>query len=409
MSSGAVSTATTSTDQSAAGTPSASTTSTDSSAASTAASDSSASSSSSSESFTTTSATTPAADSSTPPAGDTTPAAATVAAETTSPSETSSTPATAATTPADAATVAATTTKPGQDSSSTTRPGTATSFAATTDPAGTVSTKSAATQNSAATFDPTATPATDAVKSFVDAVAQLPSLLQPIAPGLVEPLTQLMAVLPKLLAPALTFMARVETIVRTIVHALAPDWTGGQQPGTVEMRTEAKSTLATWTTAIAMVAPAVMAPAVMPAAGQLPGSVPALTPQMLSAPFGLEVSPPQATIPASSGNPLANLPHQIAQALRDALRTLSLAELALAALPGLAGLLVFFATGVKMGHRQAKFGFAMEMTGIMRFAPTGPLGIVRTGSFVAVSAKKTAAVPAQPKARRGRRHLELVA
>lgn len=245
--------------------------------------------------------------------------------------------------------------------------------------------------------------------SFVDAVAQLPSLLQPIAPGLVEPLTQLMAVLPKLLAPALTFMANVEKIVRTIVHALVPDWTGGQQPGTLAMRTEAKSALATWTTAIAMVAPAVMAPAVLPAAGPLPASVPALTPQMLSAPFGIEVSPPQATIPASSGNPLANLPHQIAQALREALRTVSLAELALAALPGLAGLLVFFATGVKMGHRQAKFGFAMEMTGIMRFAPTGPLGIVRTGSFVAVSAKKTTAVPAQPKARRGRRHLELVA
>lgn len=247
------------------------------------------------------------------------------------------------------------------------------------------------------------------MQSFVDAVAQLPSLIEPIAPGLVQPLTQLMAALPKLLAPALTFMANVETIVRTIVHALVPDWTNGR-PSAVAMSSAAKSTMATWTTAIAMVAPTVMpAAGPLPISPQLPGSVPALTPQMLSAPFGIEVSPPQATIPASSGNPLANLPHQIAQALREALRTVSLAELALAALPGLAGLLVFFATGVKMGHRQAKFGFAMEMTGIMRFAPTGPLGIVRTGSFVAVSAKKAAAVPAETKARRGRRHLELVA
>ena len=404
---------------------------------STAASDSSSSPSSSS----TAKLTTPAADSSTPAAADSAPAAATVAADTVAPDETSSTPASAATTRAEAAvTVAATTTKPDEGSSPTSATAakqgegsstptegasssnTATTFAAATDPANDPATQSSTTtsaattasttRNATATFDPMATPLTDAVQSFVNAVAQLPSVLQPIAPGLVEPLMQLMAQIPKLLAPVLNLMADVEVIVRSVVHALVPNW--GVSGAIPEMSMQAKGLMATWTTAIATVAPAVM-----PAAGELPrtfitplsGPAAALTPQLLSAPFGIAVAPPQATAPASTPSPLANLPGQIAQALREALRTVSLAELALAALPGLAGLLVFFATGVRIGHRQAKFGFAMEMTGIMRFAPAGPLGVVRTGSFIAVSPKKAAAVAveAQPKARRGRRHLELVA
>lgn len=418
------------------GDPSASTTSTAAAAASTAASDSSSPSSSSTAKLTT-----PAADSSTPAAADSAPAAATVAADTVAPDETSSTPASAATTPAEAAvTVAATTTKPDEGSSPTSATAakqgegsstptegasssnTATTFAAATDPANDPATQSSTTtsaattasttRNATATFDPMATPLTDAVQSFVNAVAQLPSVLQPIAPGLVEPLMQLMAQIPKLLAPVLNLMADVEVIVRSVVHALVPNW--GVSGAIPEMSMQAKGLMATWTTAIATVAPAVM-----PAAGELPrtfitplsGPAAALTPQLLSAPFGIAVAPPQATAPASTASPLANLPGQIAQALREALRTVSLAELALAALPGLAGLLVFFATGVRIGHRQAKFGFAMEMTGIMRFAPAGPLGVVRTGSFIAVSPKKAAAVAveAQPKARRGRRHLELVA
>ena len=361
--------------------------------------------------------------------GDTTSGAATAAADNTKPDATSS----ADTNPSAAATVAATTNKSNESSStassaastpaagsSTPTPGaagpdSAPTFSAATDQTVKSSTTSATTtatslQHAAATFDPTATPATDAVKSFVNAVAQLPSLLQPIAPGLVAPLTQLMAQLPKLLAPILKFMANVEVIVRSITHALFPDWSS--PTGISAMTPTSKGLVASWTTAIAMVAPALI-----PAIGQLPvtfspqvpGSAPTIIPQLLSAPFGIAVSPPQATIPASSSNPLAKLPGQIAKALREALRTVSLAELALAALPGLAGLLVFFMTGVRIGHRQAKFGFAMEMTGIMRFAPTGPLGIVRTGSFVAVSAKKAAPVPAQPRTRRGRRHLELVA
>jgi hypothetical protein len=61
------------------------------------------------------------------------------------------------------------------------------------------------------------------------------------------------------------------------------------------------------------------------------------------------------------------------------------------ALPGLLGLVAFFVAGVGLGRRQAKFGFAMESTDIMRFAAKGPLGVVR-GSFIAVSPKRTPVV-----------------
>lgn len=73
--------------------------------------------------------------------------------------------------------------------------------------------------------------------------------------------------------------------------------------------------------------------------------------------------------------------------VRAALREVTLQELALAALPGLVGMLFFFTTGIGIGHRQAKFGFALESTGALRFAMRGPLGVVRPGGFIAMPAR----------------------
>ena len=80
---------------------------------------------------------------------------------------------------------------------------------------------------------------------------------------------------------------------------------------------------------------------------------------------------------------------RITDSLIAALREVSLKDLALAALPGIAGLMLFFATGVGLGHRQARFGFAMEPTGTLRFAAPGPLGVVRSGQFVSVHVRRT--------------------
>ena len=63
---------------------------------------------------------------------------------------------------------------------------------------------------------------------------------------------------------------------------------------------------------------------------------------------------------------------------------LSLWALATGALPGLAGLVVMFGAGIRVGYRNAKAGFAMRVSGIARFAGTGPLGVVRSGSLIAL-------------------------
>ena len=64
----------------------------------------------------------------------------------------------------------------------------------------------------------------------------------------------------------------------------------------------------------------------------------------------------------------------------------SLSALVAAALPGVGGLVIITAAGVRVGYRQAKAGFALRTAGIARFAHPGavPLGVVRSGSLVVV-------------------------
>ncbi|MGE2692033.1 hypothetical protein [Mycolicibacterium pulveris] len=60
----------------------------------------------------------------------------------------------------------------------------------------------------------------------------------------------------------------------------------------------------------------------------------------------------------------------------------SLTALAALALPGVAGLLIIVAAGIRLGYRQAKAAFAVRASGIARFAGPGPLGVVRSGSLI---------------------------
>ncbi|MGB3673370.1 MAG: hypothetical protein WA988_02905, partial [Candidatus Nanopelagicales bacterium] len=69
---------------------------------------------------------------------------------------------------------------------------------------------------------------------------------------------------------------------------------------------------------------------------------------------------------------------------------LSLWALFTGALPGLAGLLIVFGAGTRVGYRQAKAGFAVRVAGIGRFARPGPLGVVRSGSLVTLHQRRTA-------------------
>lgn len=71
----------------------------------------------------------------------------------------------------------------------------------------------------------------------------------------------------------------------------------------------------------------------------------------------------------------------------------SLSALAALALPGVGGLLILCGAGMRLGYRQAKAAFALRMSGIARFAGPGPLGVVRTGSLVALHLPRPRAVP----------------
>jgi hypothetical protein len=114
-----------------------------------------------------------------------------------------------------------------------------------------------------------------------------------------------------------------------------------------------------------------------------------------------DVSPlvPEAVLPSGV---LSSLERTISAVLVP----VSLAALALACLPGSAGLLIISAAGMAVGYRQAKAAATLRAVGIARFARLGPLGVVRSGSLVAV----------HPRASRVRgqcsgaaRHLESVA
>ncbi|QRY54092.1 hypothetical protein [Mycolicibacterium septicum] len=86
-----------------------------------------------------------------------------------------------------------------------------------------------------------------------------------------------------------------------------------------------------------------------------------------------------------------------------ALVAMSLWALISAALPGLGGLFAVGATGVRIGYRQAKAGITLRTTELARFAKSGPIGTVRSGSLVSVHSRTAAAdrTPAD-------RHLRLV-
>ena len=62
----------------------------------------------------------------------------------------------------------------------------------------------------------------------------------------------------------------------------------------------------------------------------------------------------------------------------------SLTALAAIAVPGIGGLLIVCAAGVRVGYRQAKAGLALRAAGIAQYAGTGPMGVVRSGSLIAL-------------------------
>ena len=90
--------------------------------------------------------------------------------------------------------------------------------------------------------------------------------------------------------------------------------------------------------------------------------------------------------PADSELPLPGSLSGLAAVALHVVLPVSLAALAALALPGVAGLLIVTAAGMRIGYRQAKAGVALRTAGMARFAPAGtvPLAAVRSGSLVVI-------------------------
>ena len=93
---------------------------------------------------------------------------------------------------------------------------------------------------------------------------------------------------------------------------------------------------------------------------------------------------------AASSSPMS-LPaadRELTRFVRHAIDTLvsspTLIMLTVAAIPGLGGIIFIIGAGMRIGYRQAKFGFATGSSGLARYVPHGPLGVVRTGHLIAV-------------------------
>ncbi|WP_099042293.1 hypothetical protein [Mycobacterium neglectum] len=125
------------------------------------------------------------------------------------------------------------------------------------------------------------------------------------------------------------------------------------------------------------------------------GLVPTLEPPL----SGSQVQPSNVGGAAASGlktdltlSGLAPVPSGITPAtksfldhvVRSVLAPASLTALAAIAVPGVAGLLIVCAAGIRVGYRQAKAGLALRVSGIARFAGSGPMGVVRSGGLIAL-------------------------
>ncbi len=89
------------------------------------------------------------------------------------------------------------------------------------------------------------------------------------------------------------------------------------------------------------------------------------------------------------------------------LAPLSFVVLAALASPGLAGLVLLSVAGMFFGYRQARAASMLRAVNITRFVKSGPLGVVRSGSLVALHPRPSDVADEQP--RRTKRHLESVA
>lgn len=264
----------------------------------------------------------------------------------------------------------------------------------------------AVTAPSAAAAIPTSTaPAPSTAPSVPNAAETISTTLLTSLDSLSATVTQVVAEVPIVGAPASDVISGVQDVLTSVVGSVG-DVTASPPSLPALMGVGSRNPLDAPASAPAVGSPSA-AGAFVPAASRLSQS-PAI-PLTLPIADGRGVPDATAGVAALDVSGRASLPGEVAssegafgsflgQAFREIAAHLSLAALALAALPGLGGLLIITAAGIRIGYRQAKANFVLRASNIARFTRQGPIGIVRSGSLIAVRARPlrlVAPVPAE--------------
>ena len=248
-------------------------------------------------------------------------------------------------------------------------------------------------------------PVPEVVAPVPEVVTPVPEVVAPV-PDVVTPVPDVVTPVPDLVAPASAVIAFLQDMLTAGASAVVPltqlqsdlfSWFSslfgitGMQPVVVGLGGAAGAGMSA--AADGSVAPQL--PPVRALAG-IPGVPLAGNATGVATPEGIAASTFGATTQVGRGSPLPGMaplapagaiPTGVQLFFLDACELLlvaSLWALAAAALPGVGGLGILTATGVRVGYRQAKAEFVLPAAGIARFARPGPLGVVRSGSLVVV-------------------------
>jgi hypothetical protein len=270
-------------------------------------------------------------------------------------------------------------------------------------------------------------PVTNVVEPGPSVVASAPSVVEPVptvdppvttvlppVPGPATPVANVVAPIPVLIAQATDVVAALEEMLTSVAGAvvsftqLQPDLisllgvagvdpvlggVGGHDGRGLSTAAGASVLAPPMVSPLQMVLPRSGFPAI-PSAGNATEVAPlaGIATTLLSQ----ESSLPAQAPPMPDGVIPMAVRKFFQQAFEELKRSPGLAVLAATALPGVGGLLIVTAAGVRLGYRQAKAGFALHTAGIARFARSGPIGVVRSGSLIAVRPRPLQVVRARP-------------
>lgn len=341
----------------------------------------------------------------------------------------STAPSTAPTAAAEPDTATPDTTAP-EPTAATTPAATDTTASSTTTPSSST-TPSSTTTPSTTTPSSTTTPATPTTEESTAAALTVPKLkplpVIPIAESVsgsvhsaansvkdaVDALPALLAALPKSTDPVGDVLKTVQSVLTSLGNSVTTITEIPSDLTTLLGFPAPTDPVTTTTVAGGVRLPAVTAPAAVSPIDLLPALLaPAPVDTTVAAPAGPVTPPPTfaGTVSAGLSQDLApatpvslhgassagSMASVLERAVSKLLVPVSIAALAALALPGVGGLLVVSVLGVRIGYRQAKANFVLQASGISRFAGPGPLGVVRSGSFIALHTRtarsRTAAV-----------------